>query len=51
MQAQTEDMRKTTNPEEREKLMRQHMQNMREGMTTLRGVCDDMEEDEDFGRG
>ena len=48
MQAQMEEIRKTTNSEERQKLMRQHMQSMREGMTTMRNLCDDMEEGEDM---
>jgi periplasmic protein CpxP/Spy len=44
MQAQMEEIRKTTDPEERQKLMQKHMQSMREGMKTMRGMCDDMDE-------
>jgi len=38
MQAQMERLHKTTDPAERRKLIQEHMQSMRDGMTMMRGM-------------
>lgn len=47
MREQMEKIQATTDPQERQKLMEQHMQSMREGMKTMRGMGGKMGEKKD----